>query len=158
MSKEYVKNRIDGKSKYDAGVAAGFSHSMARNAANRIETPEVRDEIESLQRAISAEIDTSLLAQKLREGLDATTPKTAQKDGQISDERLYPDYRIRLQYIEKIALMSRQYQPRNTSGPTGKDGGPIDLEALTDEELKERERRLEQELGIGQDPNHGSAL
>lgn len=136
--------------KYDAGKAAGFSDSMARNAANRIETPEVRDEIESMEKAISAEIDTSLLAQKLREGLDATTPKTAQKDGQISDERFYPDYRIRLQYIEKIALMSGQYQPRNTSGPTGKDGGPIDLKALTDEQLQQRKQWLLQELGLTQ--------
>jgi hypothetical protein len=148
--KEYVKNHMDGMTKYDAARAAGFSPSMARNAANRIETPEVRDEIQSLQKALVAGIPTGLIVEKLREGLDATIVKTAQKTGEFTDERKFPDYRIRLRYLEKITLWSGRYQPKTPAAPAGRDGGPIDLEALTDEQLEQRKQWLLQQLGFTQ--------
>jgi hypothetical protein len=156
MRKEYVKNLMSGMTKKNAATAAGFSPSMARNAANRIETPEVRDEIQSLQKALLAEIPTGLLAEKLREGLNATTVKTARKDGKFTDEREFPDHRIRLRYIEKIASMSGRDQPQTVPAPTTNNGGP-DLKDLTDEELKERIKWLERELGIDHNGTHAKA-
>jgi hypothetical protein len=150
MRKEYVKNLMSGMTKNDAATAAGFSHSMARNAANKIEIPEVRDEIESLQKALLVEIPTQLLVEKFREGLDATTVKIARKDGKFTDERTFPDHRVRLRYLEKIAAMSGRDQPQPVAAPTNNNGDPIDLKKLTGEELKERVRWLERELGINQ--------
>jgi len=150
MRKEYVKSLMSGMTKKDAATAAGFSPSMARNAANKIETPKVRDEIESLQKTLLVEIPTQLLVQKFREGLDATTVKIGRKDGKFTDERTSPDYRVRLRYIEKIASMSGRDQPQTVAAPTNNIGGPIDLKALTKEELREYREWLERELGINQ--------
>jgi hypothetical protein len=157
MRKEYVKNLMSGMTKNDAATAAGFSPSMARNAANKIETPEVRDEIQSLQKALLAEIPTRLLVEKFRQGLDATTVKTARKDGKFTDERTVPDYRIRLRYIEKIAAMSGRDQPQTAPTPAGNNGGQINLEDLTGEQLKQRIAWLERELGIDRNGTDGTA-
>jgi len=155
MRKEYVKNLMTGMTKNDAATAAGFSPSMAANAAHRIETPEVRDEIQSLQKALLVEVPTQLLAQRLREGLDATTVKIARKDGKFTDERTFPDYCVRLRYIEKITAMSGRDQPQPVA--TNNNGGPINLKVLTNEELKERRKWLERELGIAPNGTNGTA-
>jgi hypothetical protein len=148
MRQNYVTNLMSGMTKNDAATAAGFSPSMARNAASRIETPEVRDQIHSLQQAILLELPTQLLVQKFREGLDATVVQTARKDGKFTDERAFPDYRIRLRYLEKIASISGRDQPGTVEAGTDNNGGPIDLKSLTTEERRARMRWLEQQLGI----------
>lgn len=158
--RKYIENRtVGGMNKIQAALAAGFSRGMAVNVANRIETPEVLAAIESLEQALLDGIPTELLLQKFREGLDATTIRTAQQDGQITDVREFPDYATRLQYLEKIALISRRYQPKTTTEHTGKDGGPIELKAFTNEQLEQRKQWLERELGISQPGNDaGGAL
>jgi hypothetical protein len=157
MRKDYVKNFMSGMTKNDAARAAGFSPSMAANAAHRIETPEVRDEIRNLQKALLAEIPTSLFVEKFREGLAATTVKTARKDGKFTDEREFPDYRIRLRYLEKIASMSGLDQSKTVAPPTNDNAAPINLKALTNEELRERRERLERQLGIDRNRTDGTA-
>jgi hypothetical protein len=146
---KYIKNvTIGGMNKKDAALAAGFTLGMATNAAGRIETPEVLAAIESLEKGLLEGIPTELLIRKFAEGLDATTVKIAQRDGEITDVQAFPDYPTRLQYLEKIALISRRYQPTNTTEHTGKHGGPIELTALTREQLEQRKQWLERQLGI----------
>lgn len=152
--RKYVINRtIGGMNKKDAALAAGFSSSMAWNAGAKIETPEVLGAIESFEKALVVGIPTATLVQKFAEGLEATVVKTAQRDGDITDVREFPDYPTRLQYLEQIVLISKRYQPKSTTEHTGKDGGPIELMALSYEELQQRKQWLERELGISQPDN-----
>lgn len=145
--RKYIENvTIGGMSKKDAALAAGFSPHMA-HGIRKIETPEVVATIQSLEKALLEGIPTELLVQKFAEGLDATVPKSVYQDGE-SDIREFPDYRTRLQYLEKIALISGRHEPRTRTEHTGKDGGPIELTAMTHEQLQQRKQWLERQLGI----------
>ena len=157
--RKYIENRtIGGMNKKRAAVEAGFSLAMATNAASRIETPEVVAAIQSLEKALLEGIPTELLVQKFAEGLEATVPKVVHQDGE-SDIREFPDYRTRLQYLEKIALISGRHEPRTRTEHTGKDGGPIELTAMTHEQLKQRKQWLEEQLGLnGRGGLEGRAL
>ena len=158
--RKYIENvAIHGMNKKDAALAAGFSPGMAQNAKARIETPEVRAAIRSLEKSLLDGISTERLVQKLDEGLDATIPKIAVQEGQISEVQLFPDHPTRLKYAEKIALMSGRYRLKNITEHTGKDGGPIELMALTPDELKQRREQLLRELGLVERGNEaGGAL
>ncbi len=158
--RKYVENLVvGGISRKDAALAAGFSPYMAQNPSSKVETPQVLAAIESLEKALLIEIPTALLVQKFGEGLEATIVKTAEKDGEITDVKEFPDHPTRLKFLEKIALISGRYQPKTTTEHTGKDGGPIELRALSNEELKRRREWLERELGIIQPGGpHGGAL
>jgi hypothetical protein len=46
----YVQGRLEGKSKKQAALAAGFSETMANDAADKIETPDVREAFAQLVR------------------------------------------------------------------------------------------------------------
>jgi hypothetical protein len=158
--RKYIEYRtVGGMNKKDAALKAGFTLGMATNASTRIETPEVLEAIQSLEKALLEGIPTERLLQKFDEGLEATVVKTAQVEGRITDAQEFPDYRTRLRYLEKIALISRRYQPTTSTEHTGKHGGPIELTALTDEQLKQRIQWLERELGISHPPSpDGRAL
>ena len=112
--RKYVKNRtLKGLNKKDAALEAGFPLSMAENAAAKIETPEVVAAIEEFDKALTLAIPTVRLVKKLSEGLEATTVKTAQFEGAITDVKEFVDYPTRLQYVKEIALMSRRFEPRS---------------------------------------------
>lgn len=132
-----------------AALAAGFSPITARNPGAKIETPEVCEAIESLERTLLETIPTKLLARRFREALDATLVKTAQHKGKIKDVKKFPDHRTRMEAALHIAMISGRYTPKTATEHTGRDGGPIELTAYTDDQIEERARRLEQELGIG---------
>lgn len=158
--RKYIENLAIGRmSKKEAALAAGFSLSMARSPADRIETPEVLAEIERLERALLEAIPTEVLVQKYAEGLEATTFKTAQEKGQITDVLEVPDYPTRRQYLLDIARLSGRYQPKTPTEHTGRDGGPIELTAMTHEQLQQRKQWLEEQLGIsGRGGPDGRAL
>ena len=66
--RKYVAGRLAGKSKKDSALEAGYSASMAKNAAARIESPDVRRTFQELtQRAVPME----KILKRLQEGLDA---------------------------------------------------------------------------------------
>ena len=145
---EYLKNLGKGMNKKKAALAAGFSLSMALKPGARIENrPEMLVAIQSLEKALLEGIPTELLVQKFAEGLDATVPKSVHRNGR-GGTREFPDYRTRLEYLEKIALFSGRHEPRSRTEHTGKDGGPIELSALTYEQLQQRKQWLEKQLGI----------
>lgn len=145
---EYLKNLAKGMNKKKAALAAGFSLSMARKPGARIENrPEMLVAIQSLEKALLEGIPTELLVQKFAEGLEATVPKAVHRNGR-GGIREFPDYRTRLEYLEKIALFSGRHEPKSRTEHTGKDGGPIELTAMTHEQLKQRKQWLEEQLGL----------
>jgi hypothetical protein len=144
--------------KMDAALEAGFPRSMARSAKEKIETPE-DVAMELMDKALVTGIPTELLVRKFAEGLEATIVKIIQHQGRITDKIEFPDHPTRLEYLKEIVLISRRYQPKTTTQHTGEQGGPIELKALTDEELKQRIQWLERKLGIsrpGSDPGGSS--
>lgn len=158
--RKYIENRTIGKmNKRNAALAAGFSLAMAKNPSQKIETPEVLAAIQSIEHALLTKVPTEVLAQKFAEGLEATIVKTAQLDGYITDVKEFPDYPTRRQYLLDIARISGRYQPKTTTEHTGKHGGPIELTAMTHEQLQQRKQWLEEQLGLnGRGGPEGRAL
>jgi hypothetical protein len=95
--RRYLENRIAGMSKYDAGIDAGFTESVSRNAASRIETPDVRKAFREL---MMVACPAEKLAKRIQEGLDATETKLFAHDGKVADQREVPHYAERRQYAE----------------------------------------------------------
>jgi hypothetical protein len=104
--RQYVKNRVAGKSKKTAALEAGFSESMAENAAAKIETSDVR---EAFRKLVQQEIPASKIVARLKEGLDAMETKLFQKDGIITDARDLVEYSERRNYLELAAKMGGYY-------------------------------------------------
>lgn len=98
----YVAGRLEGKSKKSAALEAGYSQSMAENAAAKIETKQVRQAFQSLARkAIPAE----KIVERLKEGLDATWVHQDNKRGTIAE----PYYRERREYVILAAKLGGYY-------------------------------------------------
>ena len=96
----YIQNKINGMNKKDAAIKAGYSPSCANAAKGRIESTE------AYQRAVDKYISESRLYEALNDGLSATTTKIATNNGEITDEKEYPDYNARCKYVD-IALRLR---------------------------------------------------
>ena len=95
----YAKELMKGRSKKEAALAAGYSEATASQALAKIERPNQ----EYFERLMDRFIPDELLAQKVREGLDATVVKTATFEGEITDEKEYADMPTRARYIELAA-------------------------------------------------------
>jgi len=121
----YVKERKLGASMRKAALAAGYPASMANNAGNKIENkPAIASELERFVNLVDAAVPDWLIAQRLREGVDATQTKFATYEGVITDAREVIDYGERRQHIELAAeLKGRAQKKGNTTFNTG--GGPI---------------------------------
>lgn len=146
--RKYIENRtIGGMNKKRAALEAGFSLAMATNASARIETPEVLAAIESRDKALLDGIPNEVLVRKFAERLEAKVPKAVHRNRR-RDTREFPDCCTRLERLEKIAVFSGRHEPGIGAEHTGKDGGPIELSALTYEQLKQRKQWLERQLGI----------
>src|SRR5438105_1745839 len=84
--RKYVKGLLDGKSKKDAALDAGFTQSRADNAKQKIDDkPAVQQLFKDVLEA--AGISDEILAQIALEGLSAVDTKFATKDGVFLDER-----------------------------------------------------------------------
>jgi len=96
----YLKHRSEGKNKLEAALAAGFSKAMARNAAAKIETADVRTAFRELMQAVAP---AHKIAQRIAEGLDATETKFFQHEGMVTDSREAVAWSERRQYAELAA-------------------------------------------------------
>lgn len=100
-------------SKKECALAVGFPESMANNVKKKIEDPN-RD---FFQRIGDVAIPDEILWGKLREGLDATTVKTASLDGVITDMQEFVDFETRRKYLETAAEWKGRVLRRGASQP-----------------------------------------
>ncbi len=117
----YVRGRIDGKSKKQAALDAGFSETMAEHAADKIETKDVR---EIFARFIREMIPPEVVAKAIAEGLVATETKFFSHEGVVQDQREVPDWSERRQYAELAAEYGGYHQPAKDDRGQG-GSGPI---------------------------------
>jgi hypothetical protein len=100
---KFIKMKIDGASDARAKREAGYSHStktkdILKNAGHRFGF--------LLDKAgLSAE----LLAQRVREGVDATATVTATRKGRISDAVQFVDYRERREMVSLVLKLCGLY-------------------------------------------------
>ena len=121
--RKYVKGIVEGKTKKQAALDAGYAESTAEKAKTHIETPDVRIAFAVLIReAVPAE----LLAKKIQEGLEAIETKFFQKDGEVVDSRDVIAWSERRQYAELAAEYGGYFTPHAEIDVSGKNGGPIE--------------------------------
>jgi len=98
MQQRYVAAIVSGeaKSKHNAATIAGYSHGTV--PANIEKSELVKN---ALQKAMmKAGISEEYLANKIKEGLNATTKKFFAFEGRVQDERTVNDYDVREKYLK----------------------------------------------------------
>ena len=115
----YVEGLMNGKTKRQAALAAGFSKSQAYHPARSIEGPITQ---ELLNRVLAnAEVTLERLAQKLREGLDATKPLVLSGGwGKEETTKLLVDFETRLKYIQQACKILRMGESDDHKSDPGK--------------------------------------
>jgi len=96
----YIQGRIEGKSKRQAALEAGFSESMANHATDKIETRDVR---EAFTRLVRKMVPSEQIAKTIAEGMAATETKFFAHEGVVQDKREVIDWSERRQYAELAA-------------------------------------------------------
>jgi hypothetical protein len=118
---KYVTGRLSEKSKKASAHEAGYSESMAENAAAKIESKEVRRAFQDLARkAVPAE----KIVQRLREGLDATWVHQDGKRGEVEE----PYFRERREYLGLGTKLGGYYTEKRE----------IEADVRIDEERRQR--------------------
>ena len=115
----YVEGVMDGKTKKQSALDAGFTHNQATSASRSIEGPITQ---ELLNRVLAnAEVTLDRLAQKLSEGLDATRP-LVRSDGRGNAETIkhLADFETRLKYIQQACKILRMGEPDDHKPDPGK--------------------------------------
>jgi len=118
----YVRGRLDGKSKKEAALDAGFSETMAEHAADKIETSDVREAFALLIREM---IPPEQIAKAIVEGMTATETKFFSHEGVVQDQRQVPAWSERRQYAELAAEYGGYHKP--SKGDQGQGGGGVIL-------------------------------
>jgi hypothetical protein len=118
----YVQGRLDGKSKKQAALAAGFSETMADHAADKIETRDVR---EAFARLVREMVPPELIAKTIADGMAATETKFFSHEGMVQDQRDVPAWSERRQYAELAAEYGGYDAP--AKGDQGSGGGGVIL-------------------------------
>jgi len=80
--RKYVKGVVEGKSKKQAALDAGYTESMAQKPKDKIETPAVKAAFTELLE--QAGVTDELLAQRIFEGLNAMESKFWQPRGVVA--------------------------------------------------------------------------
>lgn len=100
--RRYVAARVNGASKKDAALEAGFSESMALKAGSKIETPDVKA---AFQELVSKAIPESVMVLRLAEGLDA--------EKSTFTGNMIPDYKTRLDYWKVAGQVTGRFFPQD---------------------------------------------
>jgi len=114
----YVQGRLDGKSKKQAALDAGFSETMANHAADKIETRDVR---EAFARLVREMVPPEQIAKTIADGMAATETKFFSHEGVVQDEREVPAWSERRQYAELAAELGG-YHARGSKEERGGGG------------------------------------
>jgi len=115
----YVEGVMDGKSKKQSALEAGFTRNQATSASRSIEGPITQ---ELLNRVLAnAEVTLERLAQKLSEGLDATKPHVHSGGlGKAETIKHLADFETRLKYIQQACKILRMGEPDDHKSDPGK--------------------------------------
>jgi len=115
----YVEGVMDGKSKKQSALEAGFTRNQAMSASRSIEGPITQ---ELLNRVLAnAEVTLERLAQKLSEGLDATKPHVHSGGlGKAETIKHLADFETRLKYIQQACKILRMGEPDDHKSDPGK--------------------------------------
>ena len=106
--RKYLNERVKGKTKREAALAAGYSHSVAMSATAHIETPDFK---EAFAKAIRHHIPANRIAERVSEGLDATETKLFCQDGQIIESEPRVAWSERRQYAALAAEYGGYFTP-----------------------------------------------
>jgi hypothetical protein len=98
-----VKGRLEGQTKKQAALNAGYSQSMSEHVKEKIEKPEVEQLFKDVLE--KAGISDEWLARIAKEGLDAVETRFFQKDGICTDERTMVAYSERREMLELICKL-----------------------------------------------------
>jgi phage terminase small subunit len=102
----YVEGMMDGKTKKQAALDAGFTHNQAVSASRTIEGPITQQLLYKI--LTNAGVSLERLAQKLSEGLEATRPLlVSEGQGKAPELKLLADFETRLKYIQHACKMLR---------------------------------------------------
>jgi phage terminase small subunit len=123
----YLRERVKGKNKYQAAIAAGYPPSTARVAGTQIESPHVRAEFQAI---IRRRISADKIAQRIEEGLDAMETKFASFEGQLTDRQDVIAWEDRRRYAELAAKYGGYYVEKSELDMTVND-----MSKRTEEEL-----------------------
>ena len=139
-NERYVEGLMDGKSKSQAALDAGFSESQASNPTERIEGPITNALIRSS--LAKAAINLDVLAWKVRSGLDATRPLIVPGGpGQAPTVRQVEDYATQFRFVQHAQKLLRDASPKEDEPQTltvrfmavGRDGSEwLEKEYTTD--------------------------
>lgn len=105
----YIKNVMEGKSKYQSALLAGYPKSMAKIASDTIEGDNVRAAFTELMRK---KIPLEKIADTMAGGMDATKVIYSTLDGRITDMRDLPDHTERRKHAQLAAEMSSAWVPK----------------------------------------------
>jgi hypothetical protein len=106
--REYAKQRIKGKNKKDAALAAGYAVSTAHRV-HMIETPDFRKQFAEIMRS---KVPGDKIAQRVAEGLDAQETIFFQKDGIVCDSRDVVAWGERRAYAQLAAQYGGYFTPQ----------------------------------------------
>ena len=110
-TERYVEGLMDGKSKSQAALDAGFSESHASNPTERIEGP-ITDALIRSSLAKAA-INLDVLAWKVRSGLDATRPLVVPGGpGQAPTVQHVEDYATQFRFVQHAHKLLRDASPK----------------------------------------------
>src|SRR5271154_6877690 len=112
--RKYLNGLVNGKTKQQAALDAGYSPSTALSAKAHIETPEVRAAFAELVRE---RIPARRIAERISEGLDAMKTEFFQKDGVVVETRDVIAWSERRMYAELAAEYGEYHTPQvNVTG------------------------------------------
>lgn len=120
-----------------AARAAGYSSKRANTAAWYIlkGSPKVQEIMNEVMDEVG--LDTGAVWRGIIEGLNAEVVKTATHEGQITDEKSYPDYQVRHKYLETLIKLRDMF-------PADKLDVNDNRKPLTDQEFREQVKQLNQ--------------
>lgn len=135
--KKYVKGLVEGKTKKQAAIDAGYSVNTAENAKAVIETPDVRA---AFRDVIRKHVPMDKVGLRIAEGLDAMETKFATWEGKITDSSDVIAWTERRAYAELAAQWGGYFVPKSeieVSTPIGE---------MSTEQLLARAAQLAQQI------------
>jgi hypothetical protein len=112
--KLYAQSILQGHSKMQSALMAGYKKSIALKAKDKIERPNAA----YFNALMDHFIPDQMMAMKVREGLGATAVKVASFEGRITDVQEFADFNARAKYVEIAAKLK---------GRMGEDGSAANI-------------------------------
>jgi hypothetical protein len=122
---------LEGKTQEQALMDAGYSPASARNPSEILDNPVIQQSFQEILE--KAGLSDDYIAEKHRELIDAKKVVSIRTESEGVTEVTVPDYTARARGLDMYYKVSGRYVEKQEV--SGKDGGPIQIEQLTDDEL-----------------------